>query len=177
MLRNIIYMFIIFIFTGCNNINNQSSLNKINDRANAIIKDTDTKVYTNKNEYTYDDITSDVNEFDNLSKDIDLREKNISNEILKINNIKNVSIAIIDDSALVGIEFINDLSDKEIKKLKRSIELNVKNLDKNIKHVTITVVPELISRINNVLDFDYDENNIELNDEQKNIIEELSPVL
>lgn len=177
MLKNIIYMFIIFIFTGCNNINNQSSLNKINDRANAIIKDTDTKVYTNKNEYTYDDITSDVNEFDNLSKDIDLREKNISNEILKINNIKNVSIAIIDDSALVGIEFINDLSDKEIKKLKRSIELNVKNLDKNIKHVTITVVPELISRINNVLDFDYDENNIELNDEQKNIIEELSPVL
>lgn len=177
MLKNIIYMFIIFIFTGCNNINNQSSLNKINDRANAIIKDTDTKVYTNKNEYTYDDITSDVNEFDNLSKDIDLREKNISNEILKINNIKNVSIAIIDDSALVGIEFINNLSDKEIKKLKRSIELNVKNLDKNIKHVTITVVPELISRINNVLDFDYDENNIELNDEQKNIIEELSPVL
>ena len=70
-----------------------------------------------------------------------------------------------------------DRRSEEIKKLKRSIELNVKNLDKNIKHVTITVVPELISRINNVLDFDYDENNIELNDEQKNIIEELSPVL
>lgn len=87
--------------------------------------------------------------FDKTTKDLTKRAQKISTEICKINTIKSATTIITGNTALIGIQ-LKPNSEGKANEVKSIIDKKVKNSDKLIKKVVVTIDPSLYKRIENI---------------------------
>jgi YhcN/YlaJ family sporulation lipoprotein len=117
-------------------------------------------------------------EYDETSETTELRAEKIARAVNEIEGIEKVSVIITGNSAIVGIEFIGELTDQRLIEAKRAVEKKVKSTDSTLDHVAVTAVSELITRMDKIADYSTEaEKNNGLNKEQEEQINSLTPVL
>lgn len=92
------------------------------------------------------DMNNDDMGNDNLTK----RAKTISDELTKLDGIKNATVIITGNTALIGVDIPADTQDDKITELKNKVESKAKNVDKDIDHVAITADADVVTRIENM---------------------------
>lgn len=84
--------------------------------------------------------------------------KKIADRIEEIQGIDDAYVLISGDTAIVGVDMDNEAQGQITRDLKQRIERTVKNVDNDIKNVSITADPDLLTRIRNMFK-DMDEGN------------------
>lgn len=96
-----------------------------------------------RNELNDDMIDNDA---DNMTN----RSKVISEKLTDIDGIKNATVIITGNTALIGVDIPADTQDDKIKELKNKVESTTKNTDKDIDNVAITADADIVTRIKNM---------------------------
>lgn len=145
-------------------------------RANAIIKKSNLHVNKDNKAYMVEDITSDVIEFDQETQNYKERVEILEDIIGDMDGIHEASVVIMETSAIVSINILEEITNEELVKLKQDIEHEIKLIDSSIEHVSVTTAPEFVERINNMGMYS-DNDIIDINEEQQDIIRNLRPAL
>lgn len=90
---------------------------------------------------------NNINTRNNLTYD---QATKIANKVEELREVKNATVVISGNTALVGISTTDNLEGKMTTNLKNKVEKAVKNTDTNIKNVSVTASPDLYKRIENV---------------------------
>ena len=76
----------------------------------------------------------------------------LEDSIISINGIKNASVIIIENAAIVSINLEEGIGNPSLPTIRRDIERRVKEIDKNIRYVSVTATPELIEKLHLITD-------------------------
>lgn len=128
-----IVMIFLFSLSGCSNEND----NLNNDITNY---------------FSYARKTGTGNEHERNIDIIEQREEYISNEIKTMMGVDKATVEITGKKAIVWITVSKGINDEEIIVLKDKIRKHVDIIDEEIKHVTVSASPELISRVNDMVE-------------------------
>lgn len=93
---------------------------------------------------------NDDNTLDNTGDNMANRSKVISEKLTEIDGIKNATVIITGNTALIGVDIPADTQDDKIKELKNKVESTTKNADKVIDNVAITADADIVTRIKNM---------------------------
>ena len=121
-------------------------------------------------------------EFDTAGKNTHAKAEKIAHAVSEIEGIDKVSVIITGNSAIVGIEVKDELTDSKLIELKKKAENKARSVETTLDHVAVTAGAELIKRIEHIADFSWlPENDSKaqngLNSEQERIINSLTPAL
>lgn len=83
---------------------------------------------------------------------IEKREEKLSEEVKRMIGVDKATVEITGNKAVVWITISKGINDDEIIVLKEKIQKHIKIIDKQIENVTVSVSPELISRINDMVE-------------------------
>lgn len=87
---------------------------------------------------------------DNNMNNLSRRANSIARRIAQLNEVNRCSVLLSGDTAIVGVDMANNLEGRMTTELKQKIENIVKDMDNNIKNVSITADPDLFTRISNM---------------------------
>lgn len=87
---------------------------------------------------------------DNNMNNLSRRANSIARRIAQLNEVNRCSVLLSGDTAIVGVDMANNLEGRMTTELKQNIENIVKDMDNNIKNVSITADPDLFTRISNM---------------------------
>lgn len=87
---------------------------------------------------------------DNNMNNLSRRANSIARRIAQLNEVNRCSVLLSGDTAIVGVDIANNLEGRMTTELKQKIENIVKDMDNNIKNVSITADPDLFTRISNM---------------------------
>lgn len=87
---------------------------------------------------------------DNNRRNMVTRHERIVSKINDLEGVKNSTVILSGNTALVGVDIDQNLEGKVTDDLKRKIEKIVRNTDKNIENVGITADPDIFERIKNM---------------------------
>ena len=93
---------------------------------------------------------SHVEEFDNHLATNTTRIHFLEEEINKMYGVSDANVVILENAAIVSVDFNEDIREQDLARLKKSIEERVKNSDTSIKYVSVTSAPELMERLNEI---------------------------
>lgn len=93
---------------------------------------------------------NDGDVIDNDGDNMTNRSEVISEKLTEIEGIKNATVIITGNTALIGVDIPADTQDDKIKELKNKVESTTKNTDKDIDHVAITADADIVTRIANM---------------------------
>jgi len=80
------------------------------------------------------------------------RTQKLESLVGEIQGIENVKIVIIENAALVSLEFEEHLTKKDIKAKKKVIEYKIKQVDGGLRYVSVSAKEETIDRIYEILE-------------------------
>ncbi len=95
-------------------------------------------------------LDDDTDEFQNKLNSTKKRAKKIADAVEIIEEIENAYVVVTGNTAIIGINLIESLSDTQIISLKHIIEDEVREIDPDIGHIAVTASPELVERIMNM---------------------------
>lgn len=87
---------------------------------------------------------------DNNMNNLSRRANSIARRIAQLDEVNRCSVLLSGDTAIVGVDMANNLEGRMTTELKQKIENIVKDMDNNIKNVSITADPDLFTRISNM---------------------------
>ncbi len=126
-----------------------------------------------------DNSIENVDKMNNIvDKENDTNQNILENKIKKLKYIKDVSIVITNDFAVIGLELDENLNDKDIMAIKNQVKALTKSTDNKIKFVSITTTPVLIEKINQLdIPNETEVERITLPEELEETVIELTPQL
>ncbi|WP_069650147.1 YhcN/YlaJ family sporulation lipoprotein [Caloranaerobacter ferrireducens] len=109
-------------------------------------------------------------------KSLSTRAEKIADSIVDLPGVDDATVVITGNTALVGVDIEEDLEGKVVTDLKKQIVARVKQIDKNIKNVTVTADPDLFERIDDIAqEINRGRGMSEFADEVKEIIRRITP--
>ncbi|KPU28395.1 hypothetical protein TR13x_03085 [Caloranaerobacter sp. TR13] len=109
-------------------------------------------------------------------KSLSTRAEKIADSIVDLPGVDDATVVITGNTALVGVDIEEDLEGKVVTDLKKQIVTRVKQIDKNIKNVTVTADPDLFERIDDIAqEINKGRGMSEFADEVKEIIRRITP--
>lgn len=91
--------------------------------------------------------TTDIRDNNTNMNNMTTKANVIAKKVANLNEVNNCSVLLSGNTAIVGVDMKNNLEGKMTTALKQKIERTVKNTDKNIKNVSVTADPDLLTRI------------------------------
>lgn len=167
------------LVTGCSPLREvrfDTIQNSSQVRANAIVKKNSTRLYKNNEPYISEDLTSDVKGFEQATQNHIKKLRELEEMVANIEGVESVNIAIIKNSAIVSINFEQQVNNKDTIKIKNYIRNKIKQANPSIQSVSITAAPEFVERVNKI-SMNLEENKIDLTKEQQEIITSLRPII
>lgn len=167
-----IYLFLLscIFLSGCTTSNENLAT-----KADIRINNGNSQIYENNESYANGNSSYEMEKFDEKNQTIDNISDTISGEIESLDEINEANVVIVGNSAIVGIELVKDMPESELVSLKITVETLVKSMVPEIENVAVTTAPDLMRRIQG---FTMDnEENKNTTKEQKDITEELAPIL
>jgi len=76
------------------------------------------------------------------------RIETIESEIMKINGITEVEVVIIENAAILSIDLDENVKNREISKLKKHIEEKVREIDLELKYISVTTTSNFVDKLN-----------------------------
>lgn len=144
-------------------------------KADIRINNGNSQIYENNESYANGNSSYEMEKFDGKNQTIDNISDTISGEIESLDEVNEANVVIVGNSAIVGIELVEDMPESELVSLKITVETLVKSMVPEIENVAVTTAPDLMRRIQG---FTTDnEENKNTTKEQKDITEELAPIL
>ena len=130
--------------------NNMRNMDRINDNMmrdldNNNMIDNDVNDFNNNNTNNRI-VRNNNNNMNNVSK----KAKQIAEKIERLDNIDEAYVLISGNTAIVGVDMENNVEGQVTNELKNKIEQIVKDSAANIKNVSITADPDLLTRIQNM---------------------------
>lgn len=167
-----IYVFLLscIFLSGCTESND-----KLAARANIKMNKNDSQIYENNESYANGNTSDEMEKFDIKTQKIDNISDAISGEIEGLDQVNEANVVIVGNAAIVGIELTKDIPESELVSLKIAIENLVKSMVPEIENVAVTTAPDLMRRIQGFTSDN--EENKNTTKEQKDITEELTPIL
>ncbi|WP_427338479.1 YhcN/YlaJ family sporulation lipoprotein [Caloranaerobacter sp. DY30410] len=109
-------------------------------------------------------------------KALSTRAEKIADSIVDLPGVDDATVVITGNTALVGVDIEEELEGKVVTDLKKQIVTRVKQIDKNIKNVTVTADPDLFERIDDIAqEINRGRGMSEFTDEVKEIIRRITP--
>lgn len=136
-------LLVFFILCGCSNGVNKNIQNNI---YSSNIYDDKTIVYKKTDNYVTEEKTN-IEKFEEENKSIENRNEILNKKLTELKDIEIANVEIIGNVAVVSIKVSGDLNDKKLFNFKKDIEKKVKELDKEIDHVSVNAKEELFSTI------------------------------
>jgi len=92
-----------------------------------------------------------VEEFDEKTYNNNERVDFLESEIAKMYGVTDASVVILENAAIISVDFDEDIREQDIARLKKSIEHRVKEKDSDIKYVSVTSAPELMEKLKDLV--------------------------
>lgn len=167
-----IYVFLLscIFLSGCTESND-----KLAARANIKMNKNDSQIYENNESYANGNTSDEMEKFDIKTQKIDNISDTISGEIEALDQVNEANVVIVGNAAIVGIELTQDMPESELVSLKIAIKTLVESIVPEIENVAVTTAPDLMRRIQGFTSGN--EENENTTKEQKDITEELAPIL
>lgn len=109
-------------------------------------------------------------------KALSTRAEKIADSIVDLPGVDDATVVITGNTALVGVDIEEELEGKVVTDLKKQIVTRVKQIDKNIKNVTVTADPDLFERIDDIAqEINRGRGMSEFADEVREIIRRITP--
>ncbi len=108
------------------------------------------------------------------------RAKTIVEQVQKLKEVKKTSVVIMGSFVIVGLDLSEqseNINDYDLIKLKSKISKLVKEIDIQVKQVSITTAPDLVNKVNNIADFTADDKKIKLPKNSEDEVIKLTPIL
>ena len=140
MLRYFYWLFLVFVLTGCGaNIQNH-------------IADVSVQTQKGSRNHYINQYAQPQKIHTNLPLDEDMRETDERIQILKkkismMDGVEDAIVSLTNNNAVIGLTMNKEVNDRNIIELKNKVELKAKAIDKHLNLVSVTVAPELISRL------------------------------
>lgn len=106
------------------------------------------------------------------------RAKYIAEVITGLPEVEKTTVVITGNSALIGANLASDINEKEVNKIKKTIEEKTLSTDASLKNVSITVSPEVVEKIRDIAEKLNQGRNIDgLAEELGSIIRRITPTI
>ncbi|MCL1924697.1 MAG: YhcN/YlaJ family sporulation lipoprotein [Defluviitaleaceae bacterium] len=101
--------------------------------------------------YAFPELES-TNVIDKEADFLTQRTQKLESLVLGIDGIEGANIVILENAALVSLDFNERLEKRDIKAKKKVVEHKIKQVDSSVKHVSVSVTDEIVQKIYDVLE-------------------------
>lgn len=132
------------MFTGC------TSIREV--RLESLEEATKRQGYGAKRHMTANlsEVYGDSVKFEDYAEVREKRVELIERGLLQMGIVESANVVIIENSAVVSVNFTDAYKGRELTKLKRQIKNKVKEIDKSLRFVSVTASPEIIERLHDI---------------------------
>lgn len=93
------------------------------------------------------EVTTDMMRFDGYQDIKERRTQRIETELETMHMVDRANVVIIENAAIVSINFSEEVSNRNVGKMKKQIKERVKSLDKGLRYVSVSASPEILEKL------------------------------
>lgn len=83
-------------------------------------------------------------------QELSIRAEQIVNAVVRLDEVKSATVVISDETALVGVNLVENVRGEMTTEVKRKIEDAVKSTDREIERVAVSADPDIFDRVENI---------------------------